>query len=86
MALMRRRAARARLAFIDVIPFLSAKERVILNYLRKKKQRTFVADHDGDYASTLLAKRYIPYMGVQGQSSTSVGSLWRKPNTSGVCL
>lgn len=68
-ALQRRRArAKLREAFIDDIPFLSERERLILGYLREKKQKTFVADHDGGYAATLLAKRYIYYIGVRGQT------------------
>ena len=54
--------------FIKNIPFLSEDERRILGYLREKKQKTFTADHDGGYANTLIAKRYVGYIGAPGQS------------------
>ncbi|MEQ8269065.1 MAG: hypothetical protein RH982_17875 [Parvibaculum sp.] len=57
-----------RQAFIDDIPFLSEKEMQILAYLLQKKEKRFIADHDGGYAATLLAKRYVQYIGAPGQS------------------
>jgi hypothetical protein len=59
---------KAEQAFRDYIPYLTEKERQILGYLREKKQKTFVADHDGGYAGTLLARGYVTYIGVRGQS------------------
>jgi hypothetical protein len=54
--------------FWDYIPYLTDKERQILGYLREKKLKTFVADHDGGYAGTLLARGFVTYVGVRGQS------------------
>src|SRR5215204_3217862 len=64
----RRAKTRARNAFIADVPFLSEKERQILGYLREKKQKTFDVDQDGGYASTLLGKRYIYFIGQTGQT------------------
>jgi hypothetical protein len=69
-AWLKRRRARyaARQAFIAEIPFLNEHERKILCYLREKKQKTFDVDQDGGYASTLLGKRYIYFIGQHGQA------------------
>lgn len=50
------------------VPYLSEKERQILGYLLYHRIKTFTADHDGGYAATLLARGYIRYAGVGGQS------------------
>ena len=66
--LSRKRAKqKAKKAFIKDIPFLMDKERQILGYLREKKQKTFVLDQDGGYASTLLGKNYVYFIGQYGQ-------------------
>lgn len=69
-SLWQRRRARqkAKEAFIKDIPFLNDRERQILGYLREKKIKTFTADQDGGYASTLLGKRYLYFIGQQAQS------------------
>lgn len=65
----RRRARQSQIdAFRKHLPFLGDKERQILGYLRHNKQKTFIADHDGGYASTLLAQRFVYYIGVPGQT------------------
>lgn len=64
----RRARIKAGRAFRDYIPHLTDRERQILGYLREKNQKTFVADHDGGYAATLLARGIVTYVGVRGQS------------------
>jgi hypothetical protein len=64
----RRAKAKAKQAFVNDIPFLNEKERQILGYLREKRQKTFDVDQDGGYASTLLGKRYIYFIGQTGQT------------------
>ena len=59
---------KARQSFRNYIPFLSEEERKILGYLLAKKQKTFLADHDGGYAATLLARNIVRYVGAPGQS------------------
>jgi hypothetical protein len=44
------------------------RSRQILGYLREKKTKSFTADHDGGYAGTLLARGFIRYIGVRGQT------------------
>jgi hypothetical protein len=55
-------------AFRDYVPYLTENERQILGYLREKKLKSFLADHDGGYAGTLLARGFVVYVGVRGQS------------------
>ncbi|TIL23674.1 MAG: hypothetical protein E5Y88_22375 [Mesorhizobium sp.] len=55
-------------SFRSYVPFLTEKERQILGYLFAHKQKTFVADRDGGYAGTLIARRIIRYIGVPGQT------------------
>lgn len=50
------------------VPYLSEKERQILGYLWHQQIKTFTADHDGGHAATLIARGYIRYAGVRGQS------------------
>lgn len=59
---------KAEQAFRNYIPHLTDKERQILGYLREKNHKTFVADHDGGYAGTLLARGIVVYVGVRGQT------------------
>jgi hypothetical protein len=63
-------------AFRDYIPHLTDKERQILGYLRHKKMKTFTADNDGGYAGTLLARRFIRYIGVGDRPSTWTNARW----------
>lgn len=58
---------KAEQGFRDYIPYLSPKERQILGYLRDKKLKTFTADDDAGYASTLLSRRFIYICAVGGQ-------------------
>jgi hypothetical protein len=68
VAWRRRRAVKkAEQEFRDYMPYLSPKDRQILGYLRAKKMKTFVADDDAGYASTLLSRRFIYLCAVGGQ-------------------
>ncbi|URK88435.1 superinfection exclusion B family protein [Rhizobium sp. RCAM05350] len=55
-------------AFRQYVPFLSDKERQIFGYLLEKRVKTFTGDHDGGYAGTLIARGFIRYAGVRGQT------------------
>lgn len=65
---VRRARKAAEKQFRDYIPFLTDRERQILGYLLAKNQKTFVGDEDGGYAATLIARRFIQYIGVRGQT------------------
>lgn len=65
---MRKHVKELEKEFRDHVPYLSAKERQILGYLLHHRIKTFTADHNGGYAATLIARGYIRYAGVRGQS------------------
>ncbi|MBY2906055.1 hypothetical protein [Rhizobium leguminosarum] len=65
---MRQNIRKLEKEFRDQVPYLSGKERQIFGYLLHHRIKTFTADHSGGYAATLIARRYIHYAGVRGQS------------------
>ena len=64
---LRRAQEKLQQDFRDYVPYLNDKERQILGYLRKKKLKTFTAEIDGGYASTLLSRGFIKIIAVHNQ-------------------
>ncbi len=66
--LKRRARLKAEQSFRAYEPFLSEVERQILGFLLNYRLKTFVGDQDGGYAATLLARGFVRYIGVHGQT------------------
>ncbi|TIL64486.1 hypothetical protein [Mesorhizobium sp.] len=66
--LKRRARLRAEQTFRAHEPFLSGTERQILGFLLNYRLKTFTGDQDGGYAGTLIARGFIRYIGVHGQT------------------
>lgn len=69
--------------FRDYIPYMTAKERQILGYLLKRKQKTFTAAVDGGYAATLLSLQFVTPIARPGQQFGIDDLPWESRITSG---
>jgi hypothetical protein len=73
----RRRTKRALALYI---PFMTPTEREIIGYLLAKGQKTFLAQPDGGYACTLLARKIVIRETGAGQAETREKVLMRIPD------
>jgi hypothetical protein len=55
-------------AFESYIPHMTIEERRIFAQLLHENRKSFTAAHDGGYAGTLLGRRFISILAVQGQA------------------
>jgi hypothetical protein len=61
------RIRRAKRELRDYIPYMIERERMIIAYLLSQNQKTFLAEADGGYASTLMSRGFIKIIAKPGQ-------------------
>lgn len=57
--------------FRDYLPYMTSRERQILGYLLKRRQKLFTADADGGYAGTLMSLGFVTIVARPGQQFDS---------------
>lgn len=58
---------RAKCGLRNYIQYMTPNERKIIGYLLAKNQKTFLAESDGGYASTLISRGFVTIIAKRGQ-------------------